>query len=113
MTGPKLPDLFRLFRGDSRSPPFHIVPAAEVPEPYQALLVHSHHMTVTIEAYHSSPVDIRVLERRRLGDRYARKILLTRQSDGRVVQFGIMLLWLNYCSPDVQTAILEEKTPLG
>lgn len=111
--GPALPDLFGLFRGTVPPPEFEIVPPAAVPEQYNGLLVHNHHMTVTVEAHYGSLVNVRVLDRRRLGDRYARKILLTLQSDARVVQFGIALLWLNHCSAPVRAAILEEKTPLG
>ena len=48
-------------------------------------------MTVTVEAHHGSLVDVKVLERKRDGDSYARKILLAKQTDGRIVQFGLVL----------------------
>jgi chorismate-pyruvate lyase len=70
-------------------------------------------MTVTVEAHHASLVDVQVLERKRDGDSYARKILLALQSTGRIVQFGLVRIRLNYCEPAVRDAILEEKTPLG
>ena len=50
--GPDLAALLALF------PPAHYlrhaepVPADKVPEPYRQLLVHEHHMTVTVEAHH-------------------------------------------------------------
>jgi hypothetical protein len=68
---------------------------------------------VTVEKHHGSRVDVKVLSRRQEPDSYARKILLTRQSDGRVVQFGIMRVHLRYCGPEVRDAIVAEKTPLG
>ncbi len=109
--GPDLNTLFQLF------PPASylrdVVPADQVPEPYHKLLVHEHHMTVTVEAHHGSLVDVKVLERKRDGDSYARKILLAKQSDGRIVQFGVVRIWLNYCSPKVSAAILSETTPIG
>ena len=33
----------------------------DVPEPYHRLLVHTHHMTVTVEEFYGAPVDVRVL----------------------------------------------------
>ena len=40
-------------------------------------------------------------------------ILLARQRDGRVVQFGIMRIWFGYCGPAVREEILAGRTPLG
>ncbi len=94
-------------------PSYEPVPAEQVPAPYHDLLVHEHHMTVTVEAHHGCHVDVRVLARARSGDHYARKILLTRQSDGRVVQFGIVRIDLTLLSPAVRDAILAENTPVG
>jgi hypothetical protein len=111
--GPELPELYRLFRADIPLPDYHLIAPGAIPEPYRGLLVHTHHMTVTVEAFYGSLVNVRVLERRLIGDTYARKILLELQSDGRVVQFGVPRIHLNFCSEPVRAAILEEKTPLG
>lgn len=111
--GPDLHTLFQLFPPSSYLREFDVVPADWVPEPYRKLLVHEHHMTVTVEAHHGSLVDVKVLETKRDGDSYARKILLALQSNGRIVQFGLVRIWLHYCSPAVREAILAEKTPLG
>ena len=70
-------------------------------------------MTVTVEAHHGSLVDVRVLERKQNGDAYARKILLAKQTDGKIVQFGLVRIWLPYCSPEVRDEILSQKTPIG
>jgi chorismate-pyruvate lyase len=94
-------------------PESELVPPAEVPPPYRDLLVHEHHMTVTVEAHHGSLVDVRVLERRHAGDQYGRKILLTLQNTGRVVQFGIMRIDLNCCDAEVRAEIVAGQTPLG
>lgn len=111
--GPDLHTLFQLFPPSSYLREFDIVPGEWVPEPYHKLLVHEHHMTVTVEAHHGSLVDVKVLEQKRDGDSYARKILLSLQSTGRVVQFGLVRIWLPYCSQAVRDEILSEKTPLG
>src|SRR5262245_61015892 len=66
------------------------IPSAMTPEPYKTMLVHDQHMTVTMESYHKSPVEVRVLARRLEGDNYSRKILLLKQGTEEVVQFGIV-----------------------
>jgi chorismate-pyruvate lyase len=44
---------------------------------------------------------------------YARKILLRRQSDGRVVQFGIMRVDFRFLGDVVRREIESQSTPLG
>jgi chorismate-pyruvate lyase len=88
------------------------VPAAQVPEPYHRLLVHSHHMTVTVERFYQGQVDVEVLACRRVGNEYARKILL-RTREGRVVQFGLVRINLAVCPEPVRQEIVEGRTPLG
>jgi chorismate-pyruvate lyase len=90
-----------------------IIPPDEVPEPYHGLLVHHHHMTVTVEAFYGRPVDVRVLEARTTGDCYSREILLELHGSRQVVQFGVARINLACCSEPVRAAILEQKTPLG
>ena len=34
------------------------IPSAMTPEPYKTMLAHNHHMTVTMESYHQSPVAV-------------------------------------------------------
>ena len=90
-----------------------IVPPDEVPEPYRRLLVHHHHMTVTVEAFYGRPVDVRILASRRGGNSYNREILLELHGTGQVVQFGAVRIDLSCCAGPVADAILEGKTPLG
>jgi chorismate-pyruvate lyase len=111
--GPDLKSLFALFPPADDLPDCQLVPAAAVPPPYRDLLVHEHHMTVTVEAHHRDLVDVRILARADDGDSYARKILLTLQGNGKVVQFGIMRVHLRYCSPEVAAEIRAGQTPLG
>ena len=110
---PDLHTLFHLFPPASYVHDYTIVSADQVPQPYRDLLVHEHHMTVTLEAHHGSLVDVKVLEKKRSGNSYARKILLALQSDGRIVQFGLVRIWLHFCSPQVRAEILTEATPIG
>lgn len=89
------------------------VPSALVPEPYKRLLVHEHHMTVTMEEFYHTPVVVKVLDRKREGDIYSRRILLERSDNGVVVQFGIVRFDLGVVLPAVRDEILSEQTPLG
>ncbi len=110
---PDLQTLLNLFPPADYIQGWQLVSADQVPEPYKTLLVHEHHMTVTVEAHHGSLVDVRILARRHEGDSYARKILLALQSTGKIVQFGIVRVHLEYCTVLVREAIIAGKTPLG
>ena len=92
---------------------FADVSAETMPENYRRLLAHRGHMTEAVEAFHRSPVDVRVLAKNVQEPFYSRKILLTRRSDGKVVQFGIVRLDFRHVSPDVRRDIESEQIPLG
>jgi len=89
------------------------VPSSQTPEPYKEMLVHEHHMTVTMESYHQTSVDVRVLDQRLDGDTYVRKILLLKSGTDDVVQFGIVRFNFQYVTDDVRSEILVGETPLG
>jgi len=110
---PALETLFAPFPAAGDLPDYEFVPADEVPPPFDRLLVHEHHMTVTVEAHHGDMVDVRILARARRGDSYARKIILTLLKTGRVVLFGIVRIDLAACSPPVRDEIVAGRTPLG
>lgn len=102
-----------LFPDASIRPRMELVAAVEVPPPYRELLVHTHHMTVTVERFHREQVDVRLLEKKVTDDWYARRIVLVTQQSAQIVQYGIARIRLQYCSPPVRDAILAEQTPLG
>ncbi len=89
------------------------VSSSDMPPVFGELLDHNSHMTVTVERHHGSPVEVQVLKTRRDDSHYSRKILLRRQSDQRVVQFGIVRLELASLAPEVLEEIQAEATPLG
>ena len=84
-----------------------------VPSEYRRLLAHNEHMTVAMEAHHESLVDVEILESLQDKHTYARKILLRRQKDAAVVQFGILRLDLALLEDAVRDEILSGKRPLG
>ncbi len=77
------------------------------------LLDHHEHMTETVEAHHGCPVDVEVLETAITDTHYSRMILLRRQTDRQVVQFGIVRLNFEYLGEDVRSEIEAQNTPLG
>jgi chorismate-pyruvate lyase len=70
-------------------------------------------MTVALEAFHNSLVDVRVLAEWQDEASYARNSLLARQSDGAVLQFGIMRIWLADLPAVAREEITAKKLPLG
>lgn len=114
---PTLPDLsilLALFYDDSSQlGEFELVTADDLPPAFRRLLAHDAHMTVTMEEFHGSRVDVQVLMTRLAGGRYARKILLSKQTDGRVVMFGIPRLNLDVLADDVRREIESQQKPLG
>jgi hypothetical protein len=111
MSRPDLAELLALFPGERLAA--SVIRAEAMPEPFRGLLVHEHHMTVTMEAFHGGPVGVRVLRRRRDGNHYAREILLTLRATGKVVQSGIVRIDLSLTSPEVAAAIEAGGTPVG
>jgi chorismate-pyruvate lyase len=111
---PDLETLARLFYDTLGSlGDFTEVSVEELPDAYRLLLAHDAHMTVTVEQFHNSPVRVRVLDKRVTQTHYARKILLERQSDGAVVQFGIMRVNFACLTAEVREEIASEAAPLG
>jgi hypothetical protein len=110
---PDYTELYGLFPDPDSPPRVEIVSGPDVPEPYHTLLVHTHHMTVTVERFYGEPVNVRVLDSRLDRSEYARKILLSLRESGAVVQFGVVQLDLDLLSPVVRDQIVEQKTPLG
>ena len=92
---------------------FTEVAESELPEVPRKLLWHDAHMTVAVESHHGGPVDVRVLNTHVTPSHYSRRILLTRQSDGQVVQFGIVRLNSTFLGEEVRREIESEATPLG
>ena len=70
-------------------------------------------MTVTMERYHHTSVDVKVLDEVLVDDLYHRKIVLVKSGTNQVVQFGIVRFNLQFVTVEVRDQILEGKIPLG
>lgn len=92
---------------------FEPVSVDALPADYRTLLAHHDHMTVALEAFHKSLVSVRALAEWRDEASYARTSVLGRQSDGAVVQFGIMRIWLADLPAAAQEEIASKRAPLG
>lgn len=113
---PNLDELIRLFFDvDEELGQFENMETDELPAPYRELLAHNFHMTVTVEKFHASSVDVRVLDETEetQNNTYSRQILLTRKSDHHVVQYGIVRLHFDHLAPHVVEEIRAKQTPLG
>ncbi|WP_029247747.1 hypothetical protein [Schlesneria paludicola] len=89
------------------------IPSVVTPEPYKTMLAHNHHMTVEMEQYHKTSVDVRVLDSHQKGNEYFRKILLLKHGTNTPVQFGIVRFRLEYVTDAVRDEILAGQIPLG
>jgi hypothetical protein len=70
-------------------------------------------MTPTLEAYHGERIGLRVLARELRGDTLLRQVLLTRESDGRAVEYGAIAIYLDRFPTGARQEILECRVPLG
>ena len=91
-------------------------PLETPPEPYNSLLNHHAHMTVTVESHHQQPVRV-VVHRHKMnvngGKWYVREITLRTVESDRVVQYGVVRLDVNALQSDVWNEIESQATPLG
>lgn len=92
---------------------FEEVSSGQMARNYRMLLAHQDHMTVTVERYHNCPVTVEVLATQSTDHHYARKILLRRETDRAVVQFGIVRIDFAYLSDEVRQQIESQSAPLG
>jgi hypothetical protein len=83
------------------------------PEPYHRMLVHEHHMTISMESFHDCTVDVEVMASRFEDGLYLRKIRLHKSGTKDAIQFGYVRFNLDYVTEKVRSEILAEKTPLG
>jgi len=112
----ELEQLISLFPESEYCPLYHHarhVAREGTPEPYHRMLVHEHHMTVTMESYHDCRVEVDVIESRFVDDLYCRKILLRNDVTKDIVQFGIVRFNFRFVTDSVRHAIESQEIPLG
>ncbi len=88
-------------------------PVLAAPPPYDALLDHHKHMTVTVESHYGEKVDVHVHRCEQQGDWYSREITLSTTDTKRIVQYGIVRLDTRKLDPEVWQQIKSQAIPLG
>lgn len=102
------------FSGDKDASPLgQFTPAIDLPIDYARLLDHEHHMTVRVEAFHGTPVDVRVHRYHQTDHWYAREITLTKTGTDDVVQYGIVRFDTTSVPTQVWKEIESRTIPLG
>ena len=86
---------------------------AEVPQPYQGLLVHSSDMTPTLAGFYGQTLRLKVLSRERQDDSYKREVILWLAEDARPVEYGVIRICLDRLPPAARELVLQEQRPLG
>lgn len=84
-----------------------------VPAPFDRLLDHNEHMTVTVEDFHNEEVEVDVHQCHVREGWYSREITLKGHRSGHVVQYGIVRLDIKSLSDHVWREIESQTTPLG
>ena len=93
--------------------PLSWIPASEVPQPYQKLLVHDHDMTSELAAFHGDSISLTVLRSQLDDPIYLREVTLHAASSGNTVEYGVIEILLDSLPPELRPRILAGDTPLG
>jgi chorismate-pyruvate lyase len=93
-------------------PEAHAIDAGEMPAELRELLRAPEPLTPRLEHRHGEELTLRVLERRRNGTRYARRVVLAR-ADGVPVVLGAIAIDLARLAPDRRAEVLAETIPFG
>jgi chorismate-pyruvate lyase len=93
-------------------PAAHVVPGAAMPRVVAPLLSAPEPLTPRLEQHLGETLALRVLDRRRDGDRYARCVVLVR-GDGVPAVLGAIAIDLARLAPAVRADVLAEAVPFG
>lgn len=93
-------------------PPFQMVQADHVPQPFKKLLVHESDMTSVLQNYHRQAIHIEPVEFLHQDRRVLRQVRLC-DTKGNPVEFGAIEIELSAFSEAAQQEILASILPLG
>ena len=93
-------------------PAVHAVDVIDLPSELRELLRAPEPLTPRLENRHGEELALRVLERRRVGERYARRVVLVR-GDGAPVVLGAIEIDLALLAADRRAEVLAETVPFG
>lgn len=95
------------------STPLSWIPPEEVPQPYRSLLVHDHDMTSELADFHGDSISLSILQAQLTESIYRREVTLHTAANGKVVEYGLIEIFLDSVPPDIRPHILAGDTPLG
>ena len=95
------------------STPLAWLPASDIPQPYQQLLVHDHDMTSELANFHGDTITLSVLQAQHTDHLYLREVTLHHGSTRTPVEYGLIEILLENFPPDLRPLILAGHTPLG
>ena len=111
---PDLQTLLNLFYPDTgQLGQFQEVTSSQLPAHYAALLDHNEHMTVTVEEFHQSLVDVHVLATQVDETHYARKILLSRHPTERSFNLELSASVLTISIPTYKQKLSNKRRLWG
>ena len=112
-SGSLLAPLDRFYAAAGLAPPsVEVVTAADVPGDVRELLAAPGPLTPRLEDRRGGALTLRVLERRRIGDDYARRVVLVDRADVPVL-LGAIAVDLARLPPAVRAGVVEERLPFG
>ena len=100
-------------RAGVEPPPAETIADRDVPPSLRAMLSAPGPLTPRLEVRHRQTLALRVLERRRQGDVYARRVVLVRRDDGAPVVMGAIEVDLARLPEAVRADVLAERVPFG
>ena len=86
---------------------------ADIPPPYDGLLVHENDMTSTLERHSGGRVAVRVLSTAFKGQWYFRRVLLVQKSSGRPLAMAAVRIRFTVLGVKYRAQVLREQEPLG
>ncbi|CAM2070296.1 hypothetical protein SCOR_33295 [Sulfidibacter corallicola] len=93
-------------------PDIELAQPEEMPSPQRDLLVHHGDMTLRLQDHYRLPIHLDTLKVMQDGDVLYRKVLL-RLSDGRIVEFGVIRIFLDVFPDEVRRLVEACYFPLG
>lgn len=101
------------FCGEGAVRALEFLEPADVPEPYQTLLVHNTDMTGTLERFRGQKMALRPVEQFVDGTKLVRHVELCGSNDGQPAEFGAIEIHLDRFESAPRAEVLAGKAPLG
>ena len=93
-------------------PPYHFIPAGDIPLPQVELLAHDADMTPTVEAYYKQKVNLRVIHKI-VEKEYLMRMVTLDCKDGRKVVYGAIRIHMMRFPEAARRQIIACRQPLG